>query len=331
MTDSIKENIILERSFYISNFVKRLFADIINSKFSKISLIGFGDTMKWLSVLLREKNFKLNLYDWRKKYYEYHCGDLRLNNIKNVKNFKDNLLVICSEDLDEIKDCMNFLITNNLNEIAVIYNYSYANNPLRQLEPYKTIFLKAKKRAKSMITDNQLFDLIQLVDAKKNIDGDVVEFGSLHGGSGAVLAESLNFYGKKKLYLFDTFSGIPKSKYGLDYRWGGSFSNNSYEEVKGKFLDLDNVKVIKGNINITYKTLKNKISIGYIASDTLESGNLLLNFIWKKLNNQGSIIVCDYGSFPNCIPLTVIVEKFIKENSPKNVHYTYPAGIIITK
>jgi hypothetical protein len=321
----------LQRQDYISKFVKHLLLEIEKSKFSKINLIGFSEAMKWLSTLLREKGFKVTLYDWRKKYYEYDCGGIKLNNVKEIKNIKNNLLVICSEDLNEIKDCMKILIANNLNKIPVIYYYSYVHNPLRQVEPYRTIFLKAENRAKSMISDNQLFDLIQLVDLKKNIEGDVVEFGSLHGGSGAVLAESLNFFGKKNLYLFDTFSGIPRSKYGLDYRWDGSFSDNSYEEVKSKFLDLDYVKVIKGNINNTYKKLKNKISIGYIASDTLESGILLLNFIWKKLNNQGSIIVCDYGSFPNCIPLTVIVEKFIKENSPKSVYYTFPCGIIITK
>jgi len=321
----------LQRQDYISNFVKHLLSEIEKSKFSKINLIGFSEAMKWLSTLLREKGFQVNLYDWRKKYYEYDCGGIKLNNVKEIKSIKNNLLVICSEDLNEIKDCMKILIANNLNKIPVIYYYSYVHNPLRQVEPYRTIFLKAENRAKSMISDNQLFDLIQLVHSKKNIEGDVVEFGSLHGGSGAVLAESLNFFGKKNLYLFDTFSGIPRSKYGLDYRWDGSFSDNSYEEVKSKFLDLDYVKVIKGNINNTYKKLKNKISIGYIASDTLESGILLLNFIWKKLNNQGSIIVCDYGSFPNCIPLTVIVEKFIKDNSPNSVYYTFPSGIIITK
>ena len=80
---------------------------------------------------------------------------------------------------------------------------------------------------------------------------------------------------------------------------------------------MDNVIVVKGNICETYNKIKNPISFGYLASDTYESGEILLDFMWSKLSPGGIIAVCDYGSFPNAIPLTVHVDSFIKNIEDK--------------
>jgi len=118
----------------------------------------------------------------------------------------------------------------------------------------------------------------------------------------------------------------------LDFHWNGSFSNNSYAEVKNAFSDLKNVKVVKGNIIESYKILKNNISFGYIASDTYETGKILLRFLWERLSIGGIICVCDYGSFPNAIPLTVHVNNFIKSIEEKAFIYRPDEfGIFIIK
>ena len=95
---------------------------------------------------------------------------------------------------------------------------------------------------------------------------------------------------------------------------------------------MRNVNVVKGNITETYDRVKNAISFGYLASDTLESGELLLNFMWPKLSPGGIICVCDYGSFPNAIPLTAYVDEFIKElGSEAFIFRTVVNGIFIMK
>ena len=48
-------------------------------------------------------------------------------------------------------------------------------------------------------------------------------------------------HGCSMVWLFDTFSGIPDSRYGLDFHWNGSFADNSYAAVKDAFLDMKNV------------------------------------------------------------------------------------------
>lgn len=308
--------------------VNRIFK--INSK--KIVLFGFSENMKWLLRLLQENGIKPLITDWREKYLKYDCGGQEMISFNELQDDPDILLVICPEEINDLKDGIKYIHSLGKNKIKVIYDRADENLPFRQEEPYKGISQKARDRAISMISDAQLFDLIQYIEQTKNVSGDVVEFGSLYGGSGAVIAEAVKYFGEKNIWLFDTFSGIPDSKYGLDFHWNGSFSDNSFEAVKDAFSDMKNVKVIKGNILETYKQINNPISFGYLASDTLESGEVLINFMWSKLSVGGIICVCDYGSFPNAIPLTVYIDEFIKKISEEAfIFRNDKCGIFIMK
>ncbi|MES2413934.1 MAG: TylF/MycF/NovP-related O-methyltransferase [Pseudomonadota bacterium] len=316
---------------YIPSIVKRLLQRIQAEPFSSVALYGFGDNMKWLYRLLRERGSDPILCDWRKQFIEYDCGGKSLVSIESLKDDQNTLVVVCVEEIHDMKAAMWHLIENKINRMPVIYDRAEAHSPFHQEEPFKGIADRARARARSMISDAQLFDLIQFIRVTSHVEGDVVEFGSLHGGSGAVLVEAVNHYGKKPVWLFDSFAGIPKSKYGLDHRWDGTFSNNSYKEVLSAFKDCDNVKVVKGNICETYDVVKNPISFGYLASDTLESGEILLNFIWSKLSPGGIIAICDYGSYPNCLPLTVMTDKFFENRSDSFIFHTGRVGIFVMK
>lgn len=316
---------------YIPSVVKRLLQRIQEEPFSKVALYGFSDNMKWLYRLLRERGVDPILCDWRKQFIEFDCGGKNLVSIETLNDDPNTLVVVCTEEIHDMKAAIWYLIENKLSQMPVIYDRSEFHSPFHQEHPYKDIAERARARAKSMISDAQLFDLIQFIRLTAHVEGDVVEFGSLHGGSGAILVEAVNYFGKKPVWLFDSFSGIPKSKYGLDHRWNGTFSNNSFKEVSNAFKDCENVKVIQGNICEKYDIVKNPISFGYLASDTLESGEILLNFIWSKLNVGGIITICDYGSYPNCLPLTVMTDKFFENRSDAFIFHTGRVGIFVMK
>jgi len=326
-----KEYIPLTMEDYIPSIVKRLIQKIQSEPFSKIALYGFSDNMKWLFRLLQERGIDPVLCDWRAKFIEYDCGGKNLVSIETLDDDPEMLLVVCVEEIHQLKSAIGYLIDNKINQMPVIYDRTELHSPFHQEQPYKGIAERARRRARSMITDAQLFDLIQFIKMTSHVDGDVVEYGSLYGGSGAILIEAVNHYGKKPVWLFDSFSGIPKSKYGLDHHWNGSFSDNSFKEVQDAFADCDHVKVIKGNICETYSAVENAISFGYLGSDTLESGELLLNFMWPKLSTGGIIVVCDYGSYPNCIPLTVLTDKFFEDKPDAFIFHTTRLGIFIMK
>ncbi len=323
----MNENILIPiiRDKYIPDVSKRLFQKIIESNSKKIALIGFGENLRWLNRLLKEIKINPLLLDWRKEYKSFDCGGdiVRLfNQLGKNEITKKHLLVICVDEIDLVKNCCEYLFKSKYNKIKTIYDTKFKHNPFLNEEPYNIIREKAFKRASSMISDQQLFDLSQFIRMTKDIKGDVAEFGSLYGGSGAILAESLNHYGKKNLYLLDSFKGIPKSKYGLDECWDGAFSDNSEKMVQSAFSDLNNVKIISGNIQTNYKKIKGPFSFAYLASDTLESGETIINYVWPKLSKGGIICVCDYGSYPNAIPLTMYIDNYFKDkNKYAKIYY----------
>ena len=318
---------------YIPKIINRIISKINQSNKKNIVLFGFSDNMKLLYRILKENQINPTLCDWRNKYIEYDCGGKKLKSIDLIKNDNNTIVVCCIEEINELKSAVRHIIKNNLHGLKIIFDNSNPNLPFEFENPYKSISNKAIARAKSMISDEQLFDLIQFISQTANIEGDVVEFGSLYGGSGAVIAEAVQHFCKhKKIFLFDTFDGIPESKYGMDYHWAGSFSNNSFQEVKDAFTDLENVSVIKGNIIHTANSIKNKISFGYLASDTYETGVVLMELMWKNLSKGGVIAVCDYGSFPNCYPLTVHIDIFIEKIKDEVfVYRPVNAGIFILR
>ncbi len=298
----------------------------------KVVLFGFSENMKWLLRLLQENSITPILTDWRDAYSSYDCGGYQMVSVEELSDSEDTLLVVCIEEINDLKDGINFLFNLGKPKIKIIYDRADDNIPFRQERPYNEISDRARSRAISMISDEQLFDLIQYIDKTSDVLGDVVEYGSLYGGSGAVIAEAVKYFGEKPVWLFDTFSGIPDSRYGLDYHWNGSFSDNSFSAVRDAFSDMSNVKVIKGNICETYNKVSNPISFGYLASDTIESGEILMNFMWPKLSPGGIICVCDYGSFPNAIPLTVYLDEFIKQIADEAFVFRLPrCGIFIMK
>lgn len=318
---------------YIPVVVQRLINKIDFEKFKTIALYGFSNNMKWLHRKIKGKDINVILCDWREKFIGYDCGGEYLVSIDKVENSSSTVLICCIQDVNLIKEGIAYLIAHEYYDLKCIFDNDLPNNPFLYENPYKSIAIRAIKRAKSMISNAQLFDLMQYIEQTSDVEGDVVEYGSLYGGSGAILTEAVNSFCKnKKIWLFDSFKGIPESKYGLDYHWTNSFSDNSFKEVENAFKDQPNVKVVEGDINKTYASVEGSISFGYIASDTFETGKLLLDFIWPKLSKGGIIAICDYGSFPNCYPLTVCVDEFIKkERSHVFVFRPDKLGIFIMK
>lgn len=320
---------------HLPKHTKNLYDQLIKKKFNFYLLVGFSETLKWLARILSDQNINFDIYDWRSKFIGY---DLNKHKVKSLSsNFrikKKSALVICNSSIAEIKDAMFQLHSlNTLNKIETFYYTEKPNKPYLDIPEFKKIYSLAKSAAPSMISDDQLFDLIQLVRNTRSIKGEIVEFGCYNGGSSAFIIKSRNAYCKNKnVYLFDTFSGIPKSKYGLDSTWTSSFSNNSYLEVKSFFYKEKNLKIIKGNLISNIKNLKNKkISFCYLASDTLESGEAILKFIWPRLSRGGIIAVCDYGSYPNCLPLTYFCDDFFKNKNDCELFYTPAKGLYIKK
>lgn len=82
----------------------------------------------------------------------------------------------------------------------------------------------------SLISANALAELME--EARRAPSGDFVEVGVYQGGSAAALAQVVREHGGRRLWLFDTFAGIPFQLEGVDHHQPGDFADTSMEEVQ---------------------------------------------------------------------------------------------------
>jgi O-methyltransferase len=164
----------------------------------------------------------------------------------------------------------------------------------------------------SMIGRKRLENIVQLIEYIKinNIDGDMLEAGIWRGGS-AILAKACieEFQLNKKLFVADSFMGLPKPTHELDIKYDYSESvmpilSIAKEEVINNFkkynLYDDNVIFIEGWFNESLKNNNIKLSLLRVDGDLYESTKTVLEECYKNVTNGGAIIIDDYGDFPQC-------------------------------
>ena len=148
---------------------------------------------------------------------------------------------------------------------------------------------------------------------KQDIKGDVVECGVWRGGSSIAMAASLSERGgqKRKVWLFDSFSGVPKAsddapdydevKGWTPHRYAASletvqrnFIRFGLDEwsiyVVGNFDDTMNQK----NVNSSPLRMPASISLLRIDVDSYEGTKLVLDTMYERVSKGGFIVVDDF-------------------------------------
>ena len=140
--------------------------------------------------------------------------------------------------------------------------------------------------------------------AKKSLvfDGDFVEMGCYKGDTSMLLAEVLRL-SDKKLWIYDSFEGLPKksvadnSALGVDFREGELFVTK--REVKERFLRAGiKVPIIKKAWfnDLVDEDLPTKIAFAFLDGDFYESIRDSLRLIEKKIVKGSTVIVHDYNN-----------------------------------
>lgn len=164
---------------------------------------------------------------------------------------------------------------------------------------------------RTLVTIDSCYILHTLLNQALAIEGDVWECGVYRGGTAALFANTIAESGAaKKLYLFDTFTGMPATDETRDLHKKGDFSDTSAETVLA-YINSPNVAVLrKGYIPDTFSGLEShRIAFAHIDLDIYKSVNDSLNFIWPRLSIGGFIVIDDYG-FPSCPGARQAVDEF---------------------
>jgi O-methyltransferase len=114
----------------------------------------------------------------------------------------------------------------------------------------------------------------------------------------------------KRLYLFDTFNGMPENDPEKDIHKKGDFSDTTIDDVKTNVGHSEFTVFRKGLIPETFDGLESeKISFAHVDVDIYQSVLDCTKFIWPRLSVGGMILFDDYGC-PSCPGARAAVDEF---------------------
>jgi O-methyltransferase len=179
-----------------------------------------------------------------------------------------------------------------------------------------------------------------------NIDGDIVECGVWRGGNILGIIEYLHFFQikNKRVWLYDTFGGMTTPE-GIDVDYNNTpaaaqmynptiLAKCELNEVKRTLstsnFDATKLKFVVGDVSNTLTNsdnIPNQISLLRLDTDWYKSTKDELNFLYPKLNDNGILIVDDYGHWKGS---KLAVDEFFADKNIMLEYIDY-TGVKITK
>ena len=140
---------------------------------------------------------------------------------------------------------------------------------------------------------------------RRGVPGDIVECGVMNGGSAAVLASGLP---NRKLWLYDSFEGLPKptSQDGPRARTWKGRCRGSETRVRTalSLAGVDNLMLVKGwyvdTLKERTKPAPEKVALLHIDADWFDSVLLSLERFYDSIIDGGVVVLGDFGYWEGC-------------------------------
>ena len=184
------------------------------------------------------------------------------------------------------------------------------------------------------IAERELKVVLDVLKSTEDVPGDVVEFGCYMGDTSVKMAEVMQDWPEKWLWLYDSFEGLPektaedKSGDGWAFRPGELKANAVSVASKFKKLSLPEPVIMKAWFNEldANDDLPSQISFALLDGDYYESIKTSLNLVAPKLNQGGKIVVHDYRN--SALPGSARAVNEFLENNP-NYRLRLMSGLAI--
>lgn len=193
-------------------------------------------------------------------------------------------------------------------------------------------FLKdyARIAENSCMSPHRAFQLVKAARETLDVPGDCAEVGVYRGATAKLVADVLNR--SKKLYLFDTFTGLPaERRSAVDCFPAGTFRDTSLENVQKLFSDNPDVVIRPGLFPDSAEGLfdpKQRFSLVHLDADLYESHLAGLRFFYSRMSHGGVIMMDDYGT-DNCPGVQKATEEFLADKPESVVITTIYQGKIV--
>ena len=159
----------------------------------------------------------------------------------------------------------------------------------------------------SLINLVTLQELARRLDATK-VAGDFVECGVYRGGSAGVLGDALmNSPIPRRLWLYDSFEGMPKASekddahsHAIESQYVGS--EDQARRILHKLrVAQDKFTIVRGRFEQTFSSVTAKpVALLHVDCDFYEPVKLTLETFYPHVVKGGFVIFNDYGSFQGC-------------------------------
>ena len=186
------------------------------------------------------------------------------------------------------------------------------------------------------VSKQETTEILRFAEQAVSADGDFVELGCYKGDTSLLLAKLLKAHrSDKKLWLYDSFAGLPEktaedsSSAGDQFKAGELFV--SKREVVEKFKRAGlRIPIIKKAFfeDLNPETdLPNMISFAFCDGDLYASIKTSLHLVVPKLDQKGIIIVHDYNN-PELPGSSKAVDEFLRTHPEFRLTQKYTLAIL---
>jgi O-methyltransferase len=178
----------------------------------------------------------------------------------------------------------------------------------------------------TIVARKKLWMLWQLTLQTASMEGSLAECGVYRGGTALLFATVKPE--KKRLYLFDTFGGMPETDPAKDYHHAGDFSDTSLPRVQDLLRGCTNVVFRPGFFPATAAGLEQEtFSLAHCDMDIHSSVLDFCRFFYPRLVRGGVMVFDDYG-FRSCPGAKAAVREFCAEQGTFEIYLPTGQAIV---
>ena len=175
------------------------------------------------------------------------------------------------------------------------------------------------------------YTLQNLVRSVVGLEGDIAEAGVYKGASAYLMCKENLGQDESKIYLFDSFQGLPKPKSADGNYWKEGVFSTPVSELTTTLKEFNNYVVLSGWIPSRYNEIEDKkFKFVHIDVDLFDPTFDSISFFYDRVVPGGMILLDDYG-FYSCPGAKKAVDKFMVDKVEKLINLTTGQGLIIKK
>jgi O-methyltransferase len=194
---------------------------------------------------------------------------------------------------------------------------------------YEYRLLWEKIRNRSLLSDERLQVLHQFAGAVPHLSGEVAEIGVYRGGTAYLLATIFSDQ-KRRVRLFDTFSGIPATAASMDIHREGDFADTNLSGVAEFLQGFDNIAIHSGVFpdSVTPEADAASYCFVHVDADIYRSVCDCCEFFYPRLVQGGMLLFDDYG-FATCPGVRKAVDEFFADKAHKPLYLPTGQALVI--